>query len=700
MKPAIPVIATVIVLTMFGTAWAGRCADIPNTRIVWCDDFDNYCTANNPTNPWPGYPPTPDTICPTDQSGTPDQAFFCAHWSNVNYPPGCDCSYYHPGDPNCYPEQGPDRIDETPNSLEVVENTSLGRPPANMPHMLMLQRFGASQYHEFDMSSAISARHPGNNAVNGSDESPLKVKLYFSNASSGGSSFMINRDPLYFELRLGDDRAPTDYVWSPSRGSPPWCNCYSSNSDATCGTGTCQQHACEGTCNFNLCLGGTCLSGPKVGQTCSNHSQCSECVGGPIPGSPCANNYACSGCASGPLQGQQCSTALDCGPGTCSDGPKTGQECSTNANCSACIGGALAGTTCSSNSDCQLACGPEQQATCVDGFGAMIGQPCSQHSDCGGEWKYPVVVQQSFHATRIPTPHPQPPWTVHASLAVGYLAQLDNGATYGYPAVEHLCIFDGEKWNDIRANQYANQVGDFGGPNEYAWVTMDIKTSTFDLKMWDTKNPNDFPNSPTSSATIPRQYTGPFNTIAIGAGASCELNAVSSNDWSCKNGAQRAPWERPYPKDRVYSTSGTIGGVSWGRHIWQAGWIDTPVIWDGEYLSLSGACCLNDATCQDLTSMACLQAGGRFQGYNTTCAATTCCPYPFADSDHDGDVDQDDFGAFQICYNGAEAVPTGCDCFDRNTDGKVDTTDFEALSNCWTGPNVPWSQGLTPSCVP
>jgi hypothetical protein len=77
-----------------------------------------------------------------------------------------------------------------------------------------------------------------------------------------------------------------------------------------------------------------------------------------------------------------------------------------------------------------------------------------------------------------------------------------------------------------------------------------------------------------------------------------------------------------------------------------------------------------------------------------------CCPTPFADGDFDGDVDQNDFGSVQVCYNGPGAAPAGCTCLNRDGDSDVDSTDVTAFMNCFTGPNVLWSAGLTPSCSP
>ncbi|HOW69573.1 MAG TPA: hypothetical protein PKY77_03140 [Phycisphaerae bacterium] len=74
------------------------------------------------------------------------------------------------------------------------------------------------------------------------------------------------------------------------------------------------------------------------------------------------------------------------------------------------------------------------------------------------------------------------------------------------------------------------------------------------------------------------------------------------------------------------------------------------------------------------------------------CTLSTDCPYPFADADQDGDVDQLDFGAYQLCYTGAfvEMAAT-CRCFDTNADGRITGPDFQAFLKCalTSGPDVP-----------
>lgn len=216
-----------------------------------------------------------------------------------------------------------------------------------------------------------------------------------------------------------------------------------------------------------------------------------------------------------------------------------------------------------------------------------------------------------------------------------------------------------------------------------------------------------------TKAHIPRQYLGPFQTIAMGPGR------VWEGFWS--------------------GTSPTVGST-------YNGYIDNIAVSGGELLNMpTGSCCLADGSCVETLQGACVQLegsvyngdnttcatarcaagacctsegcvldktqaecedappaglGGIFQGIHSTCENRICCAIPFADVDWDGDVDQDDFGAFQICYSGLGAAPTGCECLDRDMDGRIDSLDFTWFSDCFTGPNVPWSQAVTPTCTP
>ncbi|UCD27616.1 MAG: hypothetical protein JSV03_10930 [Planctomycetota bacterium] len=78
---------------------------------------------------------------------------------------------------------------------------------------------------------------------------------------------------------------------------------------------------------------------------------------------------------------------------------------------------------------------------------------------------------------------------------------------------------------------------------------------------------------------------------------------------------------------------------------------------------------------------------------------TPACNDPFADHDEDGDVDQDDFAEFQLCYTGDGDPggifdPDNCKCFDKEPSGgddDVDENDFNPFQNCaaTSGPKVP-----------
>ena len=79
------------------------------------------------------------------------------------------------------------------------------------------------------------------------------------------------------------------------------------------------------------------------------------------------------------------------------------------------------------------------------------------------------------------------------------------------------------------------------------------------------------------------------------------------------------------------------------------------------------------------------------------------CNVPFADTDADTDVDQDDFGVFQTCYTGVGGsipqAPTYCSCLDVDgdggiPDGDIDQADLSQFEDCASGPEVPAS----PTC--
>ena len=71
--------------------------------------------------------------------------------------------------------------------------------------------------------------------------------------------------------------------------------------------------------------------------------------------------------------------------------------------------------------------------------------------------------------------------------------------------------------------------------------------------------------------------------------------------------------------------------------------------------------------------------------------ALTVGPYSSADFDRDGDVDVQDFGVFQSCFNGPShpVAPGICDRADLDGDADADVSDFAVFQACFNGPSRP-----------
>jgi hypothetical protein len=68
-----------------------------------------------------------------------------------------------------------------------------------------------------------------------------------------------------------------------------------------------------------------------------------------------------------------------------------------------------------------------------------------------------------------------------------------------------------------------------------------------------------------------------------------------------------------------------------------------------------------------------------------------------SDFDGDGDVDQEDFGHFQVCHTSSGNTQTDPNCLDADVDGDgdVDPDDFTVFNDCLSGANIP----ADPSCT-
>jgi len=74
----------------------------------------------------------------------------------------------------------------------------------------------------------------------------------------------------------------------------------------------------------------------------------------------------------------------------------------------------------------------------------------------------------------------------------------------------------------------------------------------------------------------------------------------------------------------------------------------------------------------------------------STPTVISATPFNPGDADRDGDVDQEDFGAFQLCLSGSfTPYESGCTWADLQTDGDVDGEDYIVFQNCMSGANIP-----------
>ncbi len=337
--------------------------------------------------------------------------------------------------------------------------------------------------------------------------------------------------------------------------------------------------------------------------------------------------------------------------------------------------------------------------------------PCPDGTPSFAEWAHVICAQNTdTPIAGCPDPKVTPP-PVRKSLAVGYMSFLDtdpcyeNGVCSTAPKNYHLAFFDGRIWWNLTQGLFPGE-GSFTVYDNLASVKMTVMSTTVKIEYWSYNEatvPNEDVNLLTvreySSAIVPRQYldegvSGAFDTVHAGTPPQCRISADSADPWgTCID--DRANWRCRRPQR---------GLRQGGRQTW-----DDFVVAGGEPFApppQDGACCLPSGVCTQLKEVDCVAQGGFYNGDKVPCSAFPCspaCNRPlYADSDEDNDVDLDDFGAFQACFDPTGVRP-GCLCYDRGNgypDGKINTADFEAFRECATGPNVPFVAQEHPNCPP
>lgn len=244
------------------------------------------------------------------------------------------------------------------------------------------------------------------------------------------------------------------------------------------------------------------------------------------------------------------------------------------------------------------------------------------------------------------------PVNPHNSIAVGIFAHLDPETCDGCTnprRTQEVALYDGERWWLLRSGYPEGSVGtdDIDVSRRRNLLTLTIYGDTISVES------NSTAFGIKTRTNIPRKYMGAFNKVGMGG---------------CVPNPERAIW------------------------------IDYINVQDGVPSQLDGtpkgACCKPDGTCSLESSADCATAGGNYNGDFSSCPEF-CCPIPAADADRDGDVDMDDFGAFQACYSGTEPADlTGqCGCLDKvdTPPGVIDDADFLKFLDCATRPAVLWA---------
>jgi len=372
---------------------------------------------------------------------------------------------------------------------------------------------------------------------------------------------------------------------------------------------------------------------------------------------------------------------------------------------------------------------------------------CDQEGETSGAYNsWPTICQQEFPHSLCP-----PKQTfVRNALAIGALAFLDSNPCHcctalpldperplysqqctedartpdfpkGWqePTNVHLSYYDGLEWRVLKEGMGGpGSYGDFRYGNYILWdkdgntnadeghelVVLTIKTNTVDIyhktTMVDWVEDQWVETVVESVAyDLPRHYTGDFNRLRVGTDESCRLlNTSYTCDSSWKNGQKLC---------KVMKEERCDGGNQ--RYLAKYVAFDNVKLSGGTFNVQPGACCLPNGECVEIVETDCDALDGLFAGPGTTCEFTQCCPYPFADGDFDGDVDQADFGEWQVCFSGTDhAYGADCDCYDRNNatgaqsgDGDVDGDDFAWFVNCFTGPSIMLDTENPPvGCIP
>lgn len=292
----------------------------------------------------------------------------------------------------------------------------------------------------------------------------------------------------------------------------------------------------------------------------------------------------------------------------------------------------------------------------------------------------------------------QTPPNPHSSIAVGIFANLDPEACDNCTnprRTQYVALFDGEQWWQLHPNHPVDDGVGIEVSKRRNKIRVTIYADT--ITVW--SDSNEF--GIREKANIPRKYKGPFDRIALGLmvpipEASGQEPGTIDDLYLSGGVGENAVYKGacciPGGGCQVLDESQCAG--NWSEAL------------DCSQVECSGACCVGGLQgCIETDAGTCAAQSGQFNGYGTVCASTDCCGDPFADTDYDQDVDQDDFGVFQVCFTGSTAasLSSACKCLDREPaggDGVIGEADLSDFADCITGPEIPFNLSPPAGCAP
>jgi hypothetical protein len=337
----------------------------------------------------------------------------------------------------------------------------------------------------------------------------------------------------------------------------------------------------------------------------------------------------------------------------------------------------------------EIVCGNDRAPT------AMI------HKVCG----VPPDEKNRYHLANVSNDPNASGADVHASIAIGMVAMADPNpcSPEAKQEVYRLVVYDGQYWRIL--HDYPTIGTNLHMCYKWNWIEMRIKTSTIDVIL-----KNKYVDNPegddclggnfgtTMTTTIDRKYMGDFTAVVMGG-----LIMEDAED----------------PPDPYRPVGNCWGERRNGGIDNAANHIDNLYVQGGvgrysEYLCIQvppppGACCVKygygKGACSRTTQSNCNIPGSTYLGDGTNCGFDNencefCNTDLVFDTDYDGDVDQDDFSLFQVCFGATSPLePLGCKCFDEHAkvgggDDNITLEDYVAFEGCASGPNVP----ANPSC--